>query len=73
MGVTNMVSNLARLFEIVRAAIIAGTAHARPPTNEIDDRPVSPTLLKNRSERYPNLAIYPECSRKAVKAKSIAI
>ena len=58
---------------MVLAAIIAGTAQASPPTSETDDLPVSPKRRKNLSERYPSLAMYPECSKKAVKANKMAI
>ena len=73
MGVTRIVSSRARLSEMVLAAIIAGTAQARPPTRETEDLPVSPKCLKNLSDRYPSRAIYPECSKKAVKANKMAI
>ena len=72
-GTTMIVINLSFEEEIVRADIIAGTAHAAPPNNGIIDLPFNPNRLKNLSIIKETLAIYPVSSKKAMKENRNAI
>ena len=67
-----MVINLSFHDEIVRADIIAGTAHAAPLNKGIIDLPFKPTPLRSLSVIKLTRAIYPVSSRKAIKANKNA-
>ena len=72
-GVTKMVIKRSLRSGKARAAMIAGMAHAMPPTRLTALRPPSPNRVKSRSPTNPNLAMAPLCSSRAVKPKSIMI
>ena len=72
-GVTKMVINRSRWLWMDRAAMIAGTAHANPPTKGTTDRPLSPRYWSRRSPKNPTRAMYPVASIALVRPNKIMI
>ena len=72
-GVTKMVNNRSRGFSMLRAAMMAGMAHALALTMGTTLLPLNPKGRSTRSSMNTTRAMYPLSSNKAMKKKSSAI